>query len=100
MTDANGICTECNIGFYLDQQMECQTLPDNCTEANALGRCTQCENDLVVFNGECVAVSGPNPNCAQQNTIGECTKCRRFYELKNGDCVLTGQNPFCKPGSC
>jgi len=42
MTDANGICTECNIGFYLDQQMECKTLPENCTEANALGRCTQC----------------------------------------------------------
>lgn len=48
MTVTSGVCTECETGFYIDEQGTCTELPANCTKVDSNGNCTECAVGFVL----------------------------------------------------
>jgi hypothetical protein len=50
----DGICTECTIGYYLNEEQNCMINPENCINAKADGTCLECVGGFIENNGICI----------------------------------------------
>jgi hypothetical protein len=98
----NGVCTECYIGYYLVNQMQCKLMnpavatpqlksslntDPNCLASNYQGICTQCIFRCILNPFKvCIQV---NDQCNTWNpSTGACTSCYGGYNLNtSGACV-------------
>jgi hypothetical protein len=96
-TASNGICLQCYLGFYVNQNTGiCGATNPICLTVNGLNACTSCYSGYTLSNGNCIisgGVTNLDPNCAQfQN--GQCISCSsRSYMTPQG-CTLV--DPECQ----
>ena len=50
---AQGMCEQCEDGFYVTSTGECEMLPQNCLSADMNGECLSCEQGYVISQGTC-----------------------------------------------
>ena len=79
---ADGICSGCNIGYYLDVDLTCKTIPDSkCFDYDVKSKCNYCMNGFKPANGTCSTVACSETNCAYCNSDDKCTICKSGYSL-------------------
>lgn len=96
--NAQGVCNNCSLRYYLDPANICQPVNPNCNTYNpSTGACLSCYSGFGLIEDTCLPglVSGNfDPNCNTFN--GDlCVKCSvGFFLNSNGKCQ--GTDPSCK----
>ena len=81
----NGTCTQCFVGYGLDEEQSCQPCSDsNCSWCGAdYQTCTECAMGFSLVDDKCEACP---EGCTACNGT-QCTECGDGYSLQEGECV-------------
>lgn len=81
----NGTCTQCFVGYGLDEEQSCQPCSDsNCSWCGAdYQTCTECAMGFSLVDDKCEACP---EGCTACNGT-QCTECGYGYSLQEGECV-------------
>jgi hypothetical protein len=99
-TNANGVCTKCSTGYYLDSQSNCQPIDAFCQTFNyTTALCAACyKGYLLNASNQCAlapTITASIQNCITYDSAGQnCIKCFNLYYLSNNQCIAA--NPLCK----
>ncbi|EDR23778.1 hypothetical protein EDI_197320 [Entamoeba dispar SAW760] len=74
-------CIECEKGYYLNSNKECQLLPDNCIVGYKT-YCYQCKEGFIKEKGECKEID----NKCNKSERNYCLKCSNGYKIENNQC--------------
>ncbi|EDR22083.1 hypothetical protein EDI_189900 [Entamoeba dispar SAW760] len=74
-------CIECEKGYYLNSNKECQILPDNCIVGYKT-YCYQCKEGFIKEKGECKEID----NKCNKSERNYCLKCSNGYKIENNQC--------------
>ena len=83
-----GSCVgKCDLGYFLDTDLECKLCPNTCTQCTSLSNCIYCKKGLYLDTGACLLCSSACETCMENNT--KCTSCLDPQLLQDNICVLT-----------
>lgn len=97
INDENGICRECEEGYYLTNYDKKCTKVENC-EISLNGICKKCKYQyyLNLEEQKCIIQSGLFLNCKISNDGKKCDECNDdYYFDEEGNCVYSN---FCSQG--
>lgn len=96
--DANGACTQCGTGYYLQSGI-CNQIDPQCANFNTTSlQCVGCYSGYTILNGVCqiskVDTQYQVKNCYAYNSNNLCVSCFDRFYLSNNSCNQV--NVFCK----
>ncbi len=103
INNTNGICEECEDGFYLNKDDKKCTKVKNCSESN-FGKCESCIEKYYLNKkkNECIEKNNTKfINCEITLDGKKCSKCDDKYFLsEDGNCLLTNNCKTSKNEKC
>ena len=91
---ANGVCQQCSVGYYFNQNGICTQVNPFCKTSNQ-GDCLSCYAGYSLSSGNCTVSVDPvidNPYCSRWEN-GVCRSCSRFSWANGTQCVP--YDPMC-----
>lgn len=100
----NGVCQECSVGYYFNQNGICTQVNPFCRTSNQ-GNCLSCYAGYSLSMGNCTVSINPaidNPYCTRWEN-GVCQSCSRFSWNNGTNCIAF--DPMCaqsdpRSGNC
>ena len=97
------VCTQCGVGYYLDENKACQTCSSDCSNCLSQYYCSTCANGYFMKTffgfptGLCEACDSEDAFCGSCIfSPSQCTTCiSDEYQLKKGKCI-SKKNVGCK----
>ena len=83
----SGFCVgKCDLGYFLDIDLECKLCPNTCTQCTSLTNCIYCKKGLFLNSGSCEICSPSCETCMDADI--KCTSCYDPKLLQDNTCVI------------
>lgn len=86
------ICTQCKVGYYVDDKFECAQCADNCAYCDGPNpeQCSECLEGYYNYNNKCTQCSPSCKTC--DSDPNHCTSCHSGKYEKDGQCLTCDTN--------